>query len=155
MRHCRAPVPDLIGDDPAIHPLRKILCEEGWMRGSSPRMTRLLGRWFWVPAGACHRAGDSRTRAPGRRWRVIPPVRMLADATVFCGMQNVAAATTAVIPAKCGDPVITDVCVTLRRRCVPGHPVVPDQVGDRRRAMTTVACAARLRAEEREPDHAQ
>jgi hypothetical protein len=24
-RHCRAPVPDLIGDDPAIHPLSKKL----------------------------------------------------------------------------------------------------------------------------------
>jgi hypothetical protein len=37
-RHGRAPIPDLIGDDPAIHVL---LCDrkKTWMRGSSPRMT--------------------------------------------------------------------------------------------------------------------
>jgi hypothetical protein len=29
----------IAGLDPAIHPLRKDSCEEGWMRGSSPRMT--------------------------------------------------------------------------------------------------------------------
>ena len=29
----------IAGLDPAIHPLRKTLCEDGWMRGSSPRMT--------------------------------------------------------------------------------------------------------------------
>jgi hypothetical protein len=30
----------MAGLDPAIHLLRKDSCEDGWMRGSSPRMTR-------------------------------------------------------------------------------------------------------------------
>jgi hypothetical protein len=29
----------MAGLDPAIHPSSKEPCEEGWMRGSSPRMT--------------------------------------------------------------------------------------------------------------------
>jgi hypothetical protein len=32
----------MAGLDPAIHPLRKTLLEDGWMRGSSPRMTLVL-----------------------------------------------------------------------------------------------------------------
>src|SRR5947209_15901525 len=35
--------PDSSGLDPAIHPLRKIAsCEDGWIRGSSPRMTTFV-----------------------------------------------------------------------------------------------------------------
>jgi hypothetical protein len=32
----------IAGLDPAIHPLRKTPCEDGWIRGSSPRMTKKI-----------------------------------------------------------------------------------------------------------------
>jgi hypothetical protein len=40
----------MAGLDPAIHPLRKSLFEDGWIRGSSPRMTQsMLQRLAQIP----------------------------------------------------------------------------------------------------------
>src|SRR5947209_17728823 len=48
----------MAGLDPAIHPLRKRLLEDGWMRGSSPRMTQMCEirgqrqtMQFWIIQG--------------------------------------------------------------------------------------------------------
>src|SRR5947199_5222394 len=48
----------IAGLDPAIHPLRKDSCEDGWMRGSSPRMTR-----EFVTAPALQRTAPQELRA--------------------------------------------------------------------------------------------
>jgi hypothetical protein len=37
---CRTPVPDLIGDDPDIHPSSRKSFEEGWIAGVSNVQTR-------------------------------------------------------------------------------------------------------------------
>jgi len=47
----------MAGLDPAIHLLRKDSCEDGWMRGSSPRMTIHLITARAAPYHTFHIAG--------------------------------------------------------------------------------------------------
>jgi putative mRNA 3-end processing factor len=85
-RHCRALVPDLIGDDPAIQQSNDFL--RRWMRGSSPRMTaKLCGQGTYmsgmrpqdilipVPAGLCCKPGGFH----------IDPVRPVERAVITHG----------------------------------------------------------------------
>jgi hypothetical protein len=57
----------IAGLDPAIHPFRKTLCEDGWIRGSSPRMTQImlqrLAKNFWIHISNSHESSFPRRGA--------------------------------------------------------------------------------------------
>src|SRR5437588_1038796 len=64
--------PVIAGLDPAIHHLRKILCKDGWIRGSSPRKTRAE----FGTAPALQRTAREELRAalrPGNESGATPP----------------------------------------------------------------------------------
>src|SRR3954447_6332921 len=79
----------IAGPDPAIHPLTNAFYEDGWMRRSSPRMTRIGGRCSLLvrPGHAAHALGKIRQHQVGRdrRHLVQPGLAEFALDVVFLG----------------------------------------------------------------------